>query len=155
MAKGTKTAGPKARSRPKPVAASARIRAKIIALLVENPAMTAADVALELKISAQRVRAYMTRQLRAEVSRLREESRDPTLEDIDLAMRRQARLGNVQAARLVYMRMAQKGEALAVPTLEELEAELASLKQLEDKKGEMQDDTDRDAGVAVADDACG
>lgn len=110
-----------------------------MALLAENPAMKAAEVALELRVSQQRAKAYMTREVRAEAEALgkaldaigQEAAADATLEDVDRAMMKQARLGNVQAARLVYMRMAQKGDALALPTLEELEAELLALKQRE------------------------
>jgi len=66
-------------------------------------------------------------------------------------MRRQARLGNVQAARLVYLRSAQQEGHTGVPTLEDLEAELASLKNMERAK-----ETENDAGLgdaaALADD---
>ena len=132
-------------------ATNARLRARIVALMVENPDMTVADIALELKISAQRVRAYMTGDVRREVEELRRKSHsDPTLEEIDLAMRRQARLGNVQAARLVYLRNAQQEGAVALPTLEELEAELLSLKKKERAK-ETNDDAGLDDTAAVAD----
>jgi len=135
-----------------PGATSARLRAKIVALMVENPEMTLADMALELRISALRVQAYVTESVRRDVEILRlKNQNDPTLEEIDLAMRRQARLGNVQAARLVYLRSAQQEGHTGVPTLEDLEAELASLKNMERAK-----ETENDAGLgdaaALADD---
>lgn len=139
-------------------AVNARLRTRVLALLAENPAMKAEDMALELKVSRQRVQAYMTRELRAEAEALNravaEASLEASLEEVDRAMLKQARLGNVQAARLVYMRMAQKGEAQPLPSLEELEAELASLKKMEHAKRENKDDAGMDADSAVADDAC-
>lgn len=145
-------------------AVSARLKTKVVALLVDNPDLTAADVALELRISRQRAQAYMGREVRAEAEALAKNlelaarqgaDMEARLEDVDRAMMKQARLGNVQAARLVYMRMAQKGEGGSVPTLEELEAELACLKNMERAKGETKDDTGLDDAVAVADDARG
>jgi len=133
---------------------SVRLRTKVVALLAENPAMKAEDVALELKVSRQRAQAYMTKEVRAEAVALSRTVDESTLDDIDRAMMKQARLGNVQAARLVYMRMAQKGEVQALPTLDELEAELASLKKMEHAKRETKNDSGMDDGVAVADDAC-
>jgi hypothetical protein len=142
-------------------AMSARLKTKVIGLLVESPDMTPVDVALELGISRQRAQAYMGREVRAEAEALAkglaccaaEPDREARLDEVDRAMMKQARLGNVQAARLVYMRMAQKGEAQTLPTLDELEAELVSLKKMERAK-ETGDDTGLDDTGAVADDAC-
>ncbi len=135
-------------------AVNARLRARVLALLVENSDMKAEDVALELRISRQRAQAYMTKDVKMEAEVLAKAGDETSVDDIDRAMMKQARLGNVQAARLVYMRMAQKGEVQALPTLEELEAELASLKKMERAKGETKDDTGVDGTTAMADDAC-